>query len=382
MKKVLLLTENFPPTEGGSCRWFWELYRRLPTDKILIVTHQSKDADDFDRTHNLNVVRMPLKCSEWGFRSVKGLAFYWRSVFMLRKLVKQYGIEEIHCGRAIHEGVIAWLLNKITGLPFICYVHGEDVETAATSREQALLVKQVCRCSRMLLCNSKNSASLVEKLGFSMRHKCQVLHPGVDLERFTPADTEQAFRNKMGWGEKFVLLTVGRLQRRKGQDYMIQALPALLAKYPNLLYVVVGQGDCLALLKGLSEEHKLSGYVQIHTNLSDDDLIKCYQQCDLFILPNRTIDNDIEGFGMVLVEAQACGKAVIAGNSGGTSETMKQQVTGAIINCHDVSSLVNDLDAILTSREYLNWQKHARHFVSEHLGWDAHVQRALKLINE
>lgn len=381
MKKILVLTENFPPIEGGSSRWFWELYSRLSPETIIVVTQDSTVGIDFDRSQQMNIERMSLSCTEWGFRSVKGLMFYWRCFWQIRRLVKKHNIEEIHCGRVIHEGVTAWLLKTFLGIPYICYVHGEDVETAATSREQSLLVKQVCKNSRYLICNSNNTANLVSSLGFSSIEHCRILHPGVDLKKFTPAPSNNEFRKSMQWKDKVVLLTVGRLQRRKGQDFMIKAMAELVKIYPSLLYSIVGQGECFEELSGLVTDLKLENHVQIHTNLGDKDLINCYQQCDLFILPNRTIGNDIEGFGMVLVEAQACGKGVVAGSSGGTSETMERDVTGKIIDCNSVTSIIDGVSTILDSEDYKAWQRAANDHATKKFGWDAHVSAAVSLFN-
>ena len=378
MKNVLLLTENFPPIEGGSGRWFWELYSRLPKDKVTIVTHDLEGGCEFDKSHELNIIRTPLVNPEWGIKSISGLRFYFANVRKVLKLVKQHNIDEIHCGRVIHEGVTAWIVKLLTGTPFRCFVHGEDVETAATSREQSLLVKQVCKHATSLICNSYNSQRLVASLGFSDTDKCDVLHPGVDTSTFKPAPANNEIRQRFGWAkDSLVLLTVGRLQKRKGQDFLIEVMPRLLEKVPELQYVIVGRGEELENLRDLIEKHKLQESVFIHTNFDDTDLINAYQQCDVFILPNRTIKNDIEGFGMVLVEAQACGKPVIAGDSGGTSETLKEGETGFIIDCSSPEFIHAVLPAALSksngldteyiaaySKQTFNWNKHTDAFIT------------------
>ncbi|MDO6566336.1 glycosyltransferase family 4 protein [Alteromonas sp. 1_MG-2023] len=379
MKKVLLLTENFPPIEGGSGRWFWELYSRIPRDKVVVLTHNVEGGSEFDKRHSLCVIRTPMSSAEWGFKSVTGIKFYWRLVKQVRKIVKQHNIEEIHCGRVIHEGVIAWLIKMLTGIPYLCFVHGEDVETAATSREQSLMVRKVCGASKMLICNSYNSKKLVVNLGFESEEKCEVLHPGVDTTKFVPADPDSVFRDEMEWTNKQVLLTVGRLQQRKGQDYLIQAMPDLLKVYPNLFYAVVGRGECEEALRELIQKLKLENHVKIYIDLNDEDLIRCYQQCDCFILPNRTIGNDIEGFGMVLVEAQACGKPVIAGDSGGTAETMIIGKTGQIIDCSTPSQLVEGLEHVLAEPKFMSSGKQGLKHVKSNLDWQAHVLKALEL---
>ena len=380
MKNVLLLTENFPPIEGGSGRWFWELYSRLPKDNVTIVTHDLEGGGEFDKSHDLHVIRTPLANPEWGIKSISGLRFYFANVRKLVKLVKQHRIDEIHCGRVIHEGITAWIVKLLTGTPYRCFVHGEDVETAATSREQSLLVKQVCKHAASLICNSYNSQRLVASLGFSDTDKCDVLHPGVDTSTFKPAPANNEIRQRFGWAkESLVLLTVGRLQKRKGQDFLIEAMPRLLEKVPQLQYVIVGRGDELENLRHLVEKHRLQENVFIHTNFDDTDLINAYQQCNVFILPNRTIQNDIEGFGMVLVEAQACGKPVIAGDSGGTSETLQVGETGFIIDCSSPQAIETALPIALKNCALLqnnNISTHTQHMFS----WETHKEKFVSLL--
>lgn len=381
-KKILLLTENFPPIEGGSGRWFWELYTRLTEHHVTILTHDIDGGRQFDNGHDLNLIRFPMSCPEWGFKSIKGLKFYWSLFRKVKSLIKSHNIDEIHCGRVIPEGVVAWLVKKVTGVPFVCFVHGEDVETAATSREQSLMVKHVCKNSEYLICNSENSANLVESLGFAARDKCVVLNPGVDTQKFRPAPPDADFRENLGWDDKIVLLTVGRLQKRKGQDYLIQALPKLLNTFPNLHYAIVGRGECEDLLRALVVEYDLIDHVSIHTDLDDEQLIKCYQQCDVFILPNRTISNDIEGFGMVLVEAQACGKPVVAGDSGGTRETMEVGVTGEIIDCSSPDRLATQLTRVLDNDALNSFGASGLNHVNATLDWKAHVIKAQQLFSK
>ena len=379
MKKTLLLTENFPPKEGGSGRWFWELYSRLPNDKVLIVANDTPEGREFDNTHELDIVRIELESTEWGLASTKGLGFYWETIRKVLKLIKEHGIEEVHCGRVIPEGVIARALKLLAGARYNCFVHGEDVETAATSREHSLLVKNVCKNASMLICNSENTANIVRKLGFDSGSKCEVLHPGVDTSRFEVAAPDTSFRQQMGWSGKRVLLTVGRLQRRKGQDFLIKSMPALLKEFPDLFYAVVGRGECYDELISLVDQHELHDKVCVYPDMDDEALIKCYQQCDIFILPNRTIGNDIEGFGMVLVEAQVCGKPVIAGDSGGTRETMNIGKTGHIIDCSSTENLLNGLSPILRNREIVDGEVDIADYAKNRFNWDQHVAKAKRL---
>ena len=374
-KKVLVLTENFPPKSGGSGRWFWELYSRLPKEDYIIVTDTVED-NSIDQQIENTVIRIPLKCAEWGFKSFTGLGFYWRSVKAVNKLIKQHQITHIHCGRVMHEGVIAWLVSLFSKVQFVCFIHGEDIETAATSREQSLMVKQVCGKADMLICNSLNSQNIARRLNYDVGNTV-VLHPGADCERFIPVTSDLEFKQDMGWIGRTVILTVGRLQARKGHDKMIEAMPTILAVHPKTLYCIIGDGDQKPRLLELVNELELADSVIFLNEISDEQMIMCYQQCDIFILPNRTIDNDIEGFGMVLVEAQACGKVVIAGDSGGTAETMLAEQTGFIIDCTNpdvIATKINQLlsDTVLTK----SMGEKGVEFVNEMFDWKAHVVKA------
>ncbi|WP_348523859.1 glycosyltransferase family 4 protein [Endozoicomonas sp. G2_1] len=375
-----MLTENFPPMSGGSGRWFWELYSRLPKNDYLIVADEGTEANDFDKTHDLNVIRMPLKSNEWGLRSLTGLKFYFNSYRRLRRVIKEHGITHIHTGRVIHEGVIAWLLSLSLGVKFLTYVHGEDVETAAMSREYNFLVKLVCSKAEMIICNSENSRTIVERLGYASGDKIVVLNPGVDSTKFIPSKVDERFRQQLGWHNKKVIITVGRLQQRKGQDKMIAAMPDILTHHPDALYAVIGRGECAGLLKGLIEKHGLQNSVQLLDEVSDEQMIKCYQQCDLFILPNRTIESDIEGFGMVLVEAQSCAKPVVAGDSGGTRETMLVGQSGFIIDCTSSENIAKELSKILDDEDFMDSMgKVGRQHVENTLDWLAHTEKAKQL---
>jgi phosphatidylinositol alpha-1,6-mannosyltransferase len=339
-------------------------------------------AAEFDNTHQLNILRMPITSSEWGLKSISGLKFYWRVFRKIRKVIKQHQITHIHCGRVIHEGVTAWILKLITGTPYLCYVHGEDVETAATSGEHNLIVKQVCKHAAILICNSHNSANIVKRLNYAGDVKIHVLHPGVNASLFVPAAVDNALKQHMGWQGRKVIITVGRLQARKGQDMMIRATALLKQQFPEILYAVIGRGECLESLQALASELGLNDHVQFLTDVSDAQMIQCYQQSDIFILPNRTIGNDIEGFGMVLVEAQACGKPVIAGDSGGTKETMRLNESGYVIDCTDpimISKTVAELLANPTRCTAMG--KVGRQHVEAELDWQAHVQKAELLFN-
>ena len=140
----LLVSEVFPPVHGGSGRWFWEIYRRLPRAQYAIAAGEDPRQAEFDRTHNLRIARLPLKQASWGLRNWRGLMGYLATFRALRQLMMSEDVRALHCGRCLPEGFAAWMLRCWTGVPYIVYVHGEDATTAATSRELSWMVRRVC----------------------------------------------------------------------------------------------------------------------------------------------------------------------------------------------------------------------------------------------
>lgn len=381
--KTLLVSEIFPPRHGGSGRWFAELYSRLPRSDYLIAAGATAGDRDADRVlaDRLSITRVPLSSPSWGLRSMTGLRYYYRTHRALAALIRSEGISTVHCGRCLPEGVMGWMLKRRFQLPYLCFVHGEDIQTAAESRELSWIIRRVFDNASLLIANSENTASLLYRDWHLSQEKVHVLHPGIDAERFKPAPADPAFLERMGWQGRTVILTVGRLQRRKGQDMLIRALPAIRAAIPDVLYAIVGDGDELPTLKRLVEEHGLGDCVSFLGEIDDTSMVKCYQHCTLFALPNRAEGSDIEGFGMVLAEAQACGRPVLAGDSGGTRETMSVGESGIIADCTAPEPLANAVIDLLGrgAAQLATMGERGRRHVTDHLEWSAHVARASAL---
>jgi len=366
---TLVLTEIFPPRTGGSGRWFWEIYRRLPREDYVIAAGDARGNQEFDRTHTLRVERIPLSLPKWGIRSLGGLRGYWRSLRAVEALLGRHRIDYLHCGRCLPEGWIAWLLKLRHGLPYLCYMHGEET-ALTTSREYELMIRRVLAGAELVIANSRNTEGLLHRRWGVPPRKVRLLFPGVDATRFVPAERNDQVRHRLGWGNRPVVLTVGRLQRRKGHDHMILALDHVRRRIPDVLYAIAGAGEEYGRLADLVAGKDLGSHVCFLGEVDDATLIDCYQQCDLFVLPNRQDGRDIEGFGMVLLEAQACGKPVVAGASGGTEETMQIPETGRVVDCRGPDHLAALLVELLSQPTLLARMGHAaRPWVTERFDW-------------
>ena len=377
MTKILLFSEIFPPAHGGSGRWFSEIYGRFPEQSVAFLVGEHERSNAFDSQFHHPIYPRNLSSSEWGLRSWSGLRFHIRNWRKLRRIVKQERIDHVHCGRCLPEGVAALMLKWRTGVPYTCYVHGEDVETALTSRELTWLTRRVMKHADKIICNSENSLRILEEKWDLDPGKFVVMTPGVDIDHFCP---DPGTPIPESWQGRLNLLTVGRLQRRKGQDMMIRALPALAEQFPEINYAIIGGGEDRSLLEKLAKELGVANRVQFLGEVNDDQMIAYYRHCDLFALPNRRVGNDDEGFGMVLLEAQACGRPVLAGDSGGTRETFEDGKTGFLADCTSPETIVSAIVPALGDRDKLDEMGRAgRKHVESRFGWETLAKKAKEI---
>jgi phosphatidylinositol alpha-1,6-mannosyltransferase len=346
---LLLLTELFPPALGGSAVLFHGIYSRVRDADVGVVTERESRTGAGDWREPFTVFPRAIATRRWGLRHPLGLLHHLRVAMQLRRLVpRRRGV--VHCGRALPEGVAALLCRALGGPRYVCWAHGEDLAMAETSREFSLITRLVYRHAAAALANSRNTAEMLEAIGVP-REKVHIIYPAVDPERFHPEVDGTAVRARYGACDDVVLLSVGRLQRRKGHDVAILAVAALRAELPQLRYVIAGDGEERARLEQLVDEHGLRGVVFFAGAVPEHELPAHYAACDIFVLPNRVDNGDIEGFGIVFLEAAATGKPVIAGDSGGVPEAVDRDNTGLLVDGASVTEVASAIRRLASSKE-------------------------------
>lgn len=380
---TLLLSDIFPPKTGGSGRWFWEIYRRLPRENVLVAAGEHPRAAAFDSAHDVRVLRLPLEMRDRSPRSLTSLKHYLRTARAVREVVKRERVAMIHAARPLSEGLVARMVKLRTGTPYVCYSHGEDINIATTSRELRWLTRRVLSGATAIIANSNFTRDLLLREWGVPPERVRLLHPGVDCEYFRPAAPDASVRERLGWGDRRVVLTAGRLQRRKGQDTMIEAVARLRERFPDLLYAIIGDGEERARLVELAAKLGATSHVKFMGEIADADLLHCYQQCDVFALANRTIGKDVEGFGMVLLEAQSCGRPVLTGASGGTAETLRPNASGVVVPCDRPDEPAAALAELLADRAQLDRMGEAgRAWVAGKFDWPILAAEAQEVFAE
>ena len=158
---ILVMAQVFPPAHGGSGRWLWELYRRLPGIRVVVAAGHAPGAELFDAASPLPIHRIKLAFPTWGLPEPRGAAHYLRALLTLRRIVRQVRPDVIHCGKCLPEGLLAAAFKRWGGLPFSCFVHGEELTLAGTSRELNRLTRSVLRQASTVIANSHHTRQML-----------------------------------------------------------------------------------------------------------------------------------------------------------------------------------------------------------------------------
>lgn len=347
--RLLMLTELFLPTKGGTAVSFDDDFRRLGGKEVHVITAEVPGAAEFDRDHPNSIHRLVLERREW--LKPESLPLYTKFFLKSFWLTVTQRITAIYAGRALPEGLVALIVARLTRRPVFIYAHGEELTGWGRGRK----FQTMCFAMRNadgILSNSDNTRdTLVNLLGVD-RQRISLIYPTVDEERFRPGLPDSDLRDSIGVaGEKKLILSVGRLMNRKGFDNVIRCLPALLEKGLDVEYALIGIGDGLDYLQALAREFDVADRVHFLGHVSYEDLPRWYNACDLFAMPNRDIDGDTEGFGLVFLEAAASGKPAVAGIAGGTGSAVADGVTGLRVDGENVADIITALGRLLNDPE-------------------------------
>jgi len=345
--KLLLITELFLPTKGGTAVWAAEVYQRLGGKGIHIVTADAPGAAEVDAVHPNTIHRLNLKRVAW--LKPESLGMYLKFLARGLRLALTHRFQAIHAMRALPEGLVAWLVARLTFRPVVIYAHGEELTTWGKGGKYKAM-RFALRHADKVIANSDYTRNELIGMGIDA-DRIVLINPGVDVARFRPGLPCDDLKASICLGpEQKLILSVGRLQRRKGFDMVLRSLPELLRQGLDVRYALIGIGEDERYLLDLAEELGVSERVHLLGQVSPEDLPRWYNACTVFAMPNREINGDTEGFGMVFVEAAACGKPSLAGRAGGTGAAVIEGETGLRINGEDNQSVAMNLHRLLSQR--------------------------------
>lgn len=375
---LLVITELFLPTKGGTAVWFDAVYRLLGGRHIHIVTADVPGAADIDREHPNSIHRVSLRRHWW--LKPESLAMYLKLLLAGLRVVHRHGVHAVHAGRVLPEGLVGWFIARLAGKPLVVYAHGEEI-TSWHNPGKFKAMRFVYRRADRIVANSDFTRNELLKLGVRPE-RITLISPGVDIERFRPNLPARHLRASidMRAGQKLIL-SVGRLSRRKGFDRIVQAMPGLIENGVDAHYALIGIGKDHDYLAGLAADLGVADRVHLLGHVLLEDLPLWYNACDIFAMPNRAINGDTEGFGMVFLEAAACGKPSVAGDAGGTGAAVEDGVTGYRVSGEDPGQVAGALKKLLGDealRRRLGQAGHQR--ATQEFSWEAVAAKTRALL--
>ncbi len=377
---ILIFTvDYYPKTGSGIANYTFNLARslhRLGENVLVLAPHMGGDRE-FDSLQDFKTIRVTNNLL------VREMALS----FLLPIIVKRYKVRKIINMMWVPCGILSMFLNGVFSVPYIVAAFGcEIMENLGRGSSLGQRIKnklrflkyKTFRYAETIISISNYTKGILVQQGIEEK-KIHVLHGGVDLDEFK----EMGFIDRYNLKGKRVILTVARLDDYKGIDKVLNALPRVLKEVPETFYLVVGDGPDKKRLNDLVASLGLIDRVKFTGEVSHEEAIRHMNSCEIFIMTTRPIipRGEVEGFGIVFVEAGALGKPVIGGVSGGTVEAIVDGVTGLLVNPEKTEDIASALLKLLKDPDYARQLgENGRKRVEKELNWSVLGRRAKEII--
>ena len=372
MPRTLLVTNDFPPRPGGIQQFVHNLALRQPAGSVVVYASTWRGAGKFDAEQPFEVVR-----------ESTGVLLPTPAVARrAARLAREHDCDTVWFGAAAPLGLLAAGLRRRAGIRrAVAQTHGHEVGWAALPGARGLLRR------------IGDGVDVVTYLGAYTRVRLdRVLHgrtdlhrlaPGVDVDAYHPGVDGGAVRARHGLGDRPVVVCVSRLVPRKGQDTLIRALPQVRRRVPDAVLLVVGGGPYRPTLHRLAREAGVESAVVFTGSVPWEELPAHYAAGDVYAMPCRTRGGglDVEGLGIVYLEASATGLPVLAGDSGGAPDAVREGETGYVVGGRDVPAIADRLAGLLADPDRARAMGAAgRAWVEREWRWETKAARLTELL--
>ncbi len=377
----LFVTQDYAPDLGGMARRHLELCRRFGDGEdttMAVSTVAAPGAKSFDDSEPYAIYRQP-----FAFNRANRFANQMRWAAWLAS-PKGARFEVLHCGNIRPVGYAVSAVHLLRKKPYLLYVNGGDLlrerkKTAESAAKRASARKILADAAGIVATSewvAELSREVLSLVGVRNAPPVAALGLGTDPVQFNPRRDTGALRRRWGVEDSFVMLTVARLVPHKGQDMGIRALAVLKHQFPDLRYILIGEGHDETRLRDLARELDVEDRVGFVGPMRDDELPEAYATADLYLGPSR-IDREInaEGYGIAFLEAAASGIPSVAGDSGGVRSAVRDDETGILVPPENVDAIASAVRTLLVDEElrlkmgaagrravetYYNWERVAR----------------------
>lgn len=331
---IIISTQNFPPTAGGIQNYMYELALALhnlgQTVRVICDAPTEKDQAQFDTT-------LPFAIERIG--GPKILRRYLKAK-RIQKLLKVPNDSLLICDSWKSLELVTASNNTITA----CIAHGMEFPEKSSAKKRQRIAKTLSR-AQLVLANSRFTADRLKPY-LTQPDTLRILHPGVNPPYQAAAKDIETIAAWTGTHHP-VLVTVGRLEERKGQDKIINILPRLLADFPDLIYLIAGSGPLKEQLSQQAIDLGVENKLQFCGRVSDGERAALLNKATLFAMPCRIEGKSVEGFGIVYLEAAMFGVPSLAGRAGGAGDAVVDGETGLLCNGDDENDIYLSITKML-----------------------------------
>jgi phosphatidylinositol alpha-1,6-mannosyltransferase len=372
MGRTLLITNDFPPRPGGIQQFVHNLAVRQPAGSVVVYASTWRGAAKFDAEQPFEVVREDTSVLLPTPRVAKRAA----------ELARANGCDTVWFGAAAPLGLLAGGLRRDAGITrAVALTHGHEIGWAALPGARQLL-RRIARDNDVITYLGEYQRIRLDR-ALHGRTELQRLAPGVDVDAFRPDVDGGEVRARYGLGDRPVVVCVSRLVPRKGQDMLIRALPTIRRRVPGAALLLVSGGPYRAKLERLARESGVGSDVVFTGSVPWAELPAHYAAGDVYAMPCRTraAGLDVEGLGIVYLEASATGLPVVGGDSGGAPDAVLAGETGYVVGGRDVLALAARIGDLLSDRARAEAMGAAgRAWVEREWRWEAQAARLANLL--
>lgn len=395
--RVLLVSSTFPPVTGGSAIVYENICRFA--DGAVIALAASRDyltglpfagVADYDRRAGFPIYRIALLRPVNGPRRaglLSALRAGLRDVLLMLRLLsrtvqiaRREGVQVICLGDLVYGGWLVFPLKYLFGYKIVFYVHGEEVTVQSGGGLFDRWRARFLAHADAVISVSRFTRDALKRLMQVDSAKVTLIPNGVNLERFQVRAAPSGLAARYGVEGKRLLLSVGRLVARKGADHLVEAMPRILRACPDVHLLIAGDGPLRSKLESQIAALGLEKNVRLLGSVSDSDLDGLYALAEVFALPNREMpDGDTEGFGLVFLEANACGKPVVAGKAGGAPDAVTDRVNGLTVDGNSIAAIGDAVCALFTDENLYRQLSQGALAVARRSGWESRADDFMDL---
>ncbi len=376
--KTLFVTNDFGPRAGGIETFVIGLIERLPPGQTIVYTSAQGDTREYDTAwltdFGVTVIRDRAKILLPSPRISHAVA----------KLVEGFHIEVVAFGAAAPLAIMSSKLRRAGAKRIVALTHGHEVWWAKVF-PFSLVIRRIGSTTDALTYLGEFTRSAISgSLSSQAREAMVKIAPGIDVEHFTPGDST-LLRQSLGLNGKKIIVSVGRLVHRKGQDRLIESMPAIIAQTPLAHLLFVGEGPYKKRLIELVKKYRLEEHVTFIGRIHYGDLPSYFCLGDIFAMPSRSrfFGLEVEGLGIVYLEASACGVPVIVGASGGAPDAIIEGVTGVVVDGLDTAAISRAASELLNNPERAREMGAAgRNWVVSTWSWQIWADSFIKLLSD